>query len=114
VGHAPRAEVPSAAESGAAALQALAAHYHGLAYGPRAFIDRADQLLREAREYRVDGVILWLIEQEEALVWDLPAERELLRSHGIPHLALTRSCWDVQRDTLDAIQAFASSLPRSP
>ncbi len=89
---------------------ALAQHYQQLTCGPRAFVDRAAQLLDAARAARVDGVILWLIEQEEALIWDLPAQRDALQAAGVPLLSLVRRSWNADDGALDDITKFVHNL----
>ena len=53
----------------------MAGHYCSLNHGPRSFVDRAAGLHSPLlRMQRSDGVIQWLIEEEETLVWDVPAQ----------------------------------------
>ncbi len=104
------AQLPLIPEDGSCA--ALAAHYCSLPHGPRAFIDRAEVTLACARNAQVDGVILWLLEQEEAVVWDVPAQQKALASAGIPTLSLVRRCWDVSDGALDDIVSFTKDLKR--
>jgi benzoyl-CoA reductase/2-hydroxyglutaryl-CoA dehydratase subunit BcrC/BadD/HgdB len=89
---------------------ALALHYHSLTHGPRAFIDRAKETIERAQSARVDGVIQWLTEQEEALVWDVPAQKSALAAAGIPTLSMVRRCWDASDGTIDEIISFTKSL----
>ena len=63
------------------------------------FADRAATLLETVRGNRADGVVLWLLEEEEALIWDLPAQaRDARRRAGMPVLALSRCRWDASDD----------------
>jgi hypothetical protein len=88
------------------ALQAVAAHYHGLGYGPRMFGDRASELVTVAQSSGAAAVVLWLVEEEEALIWDLPGQLQALAAASIPALVLTRRRWDAGDDALDRIRAF--------
>jgi hypothetical protein len=88
----------------------LADHYRSLASGPRAFVDRATAIRSQAESAKVDGVIIWLIEQEEALVWELPAQTAALKAAGIATLTLTRRSWDCSDGALDEIAAFTHNL----
>jgi hypothetical protein len=93
-----------------ASVGALADHYQSLLSGSRAFMDRAATTRSQAESVAADGVIIWLVEQEEALVWDLPAQSAALRASGIATLALTRRCWDCSDGALDEIAAFTHNL----
>jgi hypothetical protein len=88
----------------------LADHYRTLLSGPRAFVDRAAAIRSQADSAWVDGVIIWLIEQEEALVWELPAQIAALTAAGIATLTLTRRSWECSDGALDEIAAFTHNL----
>ena len=92
------------------ALERLALHYHALPHGPRAFFDRAAQIAEQAQRVRADGVVLWLIEEDESLAWDVPAIRRKLASEGVPLLLLTRRRWDAGDGALDVVREFVSGL----
>jgi benzoyl-CoA reductase/2-hydroxyglutaryl-CoA dehydratase subunit BcrC/BadD/HgdB len=102
------AQLPIIPEEGS--FRALALHYHSLTHGPRAFINRAEMTVARAQSDQVDGVIQWLIEQEEALVWDVPAQKTALSAAGIPTLSMARRCWDASDGTIDEIISFTHSL----
>jgi benzoyl-CoA reductase/2-hydroxyglutaryl-CoA dehydratase subunit BcrC/BadD/HgdB len=102
------AQLPIIPEGGSFA--ALALHYRSLTHGPRAFIDRAAKTVARAQSSQVDGVIQWLTEQEEALVWDVPAQKSALAAAGIPTLSMVRRCWDASDGTIDEIISFTKSL----
>jgi len=102
------AQLPPIPEEGSFA--ALALHYRSLTHGPRAFIDRAEVTVACAQSAQVDGVIQWLTEQEEALVWDVPAQKSALAAAGIPILSMVRRCWDASDGTTDEIISFTKSL----
>jgi hypothetical protein len=89
---------------------AIAAHYHSGGFGSRTFVDRAVLLRTAAQAARVDAVIIWLIEQEDALIWDLPAQLSALAAAGIAALPLVRRCWDGSDGALSEIAAFMHSL----
>jgi benzoyl-CoA reductase/2-hydroxyglutaryl-CoA dehydratase subunit BcrC/BadD/HgdB len=102
------AQLPAIPEEGS--YLALALHYHSLTHGPRAFVDRAEVTVGRALSAQVDGVIQWLIEQEEALVWDVPAQKNALAAAGIPTLSLVRRRWDASDGAMDEIISFTKSL----
>jgi len=105
------AQLPAIPEKGSFA--ALALHYHSLTHGPRALIDRAEITLSHARNAEVDGVIQWLIEQEEALVWDVPAQKRALAAAGIAILSMVRRRWDASDGAMDEILSFTENLEDS-
>jgi hypothetical protein len=47
-----------------------------------------DALLSRAQASRAEAAIFFYYEEEEALTWDFPAQREALRKLGIESLAL--------------------------
>ena len=87
-------DVGLAVDPAEGSLDAIADHYHGLQVSTRAFIDRAAVIKNLAEESRRTGVIIWLIEEEDALIWDLPAEMSALQASGIAVLRLVRRRWD--------------------
>jgi len=88
----------------------LARHYQGLALGARSCVDRAAQLVSRARQSSAQAVILWLIEEDESLVWQLPEMVTALTSVQLPLLTLTRQRWDLQSDALERVTAFTRAL----
>jgi len=105
------AQLPAIPEEGSFA--ALAAHYCALTHGPRAFINRAEVTVARAQSSQVHGVIQWLIEQEEALVWDVPAQKRALATAGIPILSMVRRRWDASDGAMDEILSFTEGLEDS-
>jgi len=91
-------------------IERLASHYHGLCQSPRAFFDRAVKIGEQARAVSADAVVLWLIEEDESLAWEVPVIERRLRSDGIPLLTLTRRRWDAADGALDEVRRFASGL----
>ena len=73
---------------------AIGAHCHALQSGPRSFADRAAALRWLAASAKADAVAIWLIEEDEALAWDLVAQKRAIESLEIPLLAMTRRRWD--------------------
>jgi hypothetical protein len=93
---------------------AIAAHYHSFAFSSRAFVDRATVLKDAAAEARAQAVIIWLLEEEDALIWDLPAQVSALAESGIAALPLVRRRWDCSDGVLDEIALFMHGLEGSP
>lgn len=92
------------------AMAAVAHHYHSLQYGPRSFGDRAAHLVRRAVDCRADGVVFWLIEEDEASAWQVPGIVAALAKAGIPLLSLTRRRWNGEDGALAEIEAFTHGL----
>lgn len=101
---------PISANEAADPLERLASHYHALRQSPRAFFDRAAEIAEQARRSTADGVVLWLIEEDESLAWDAPVIRQKLSSEGIALLTLTRCRWDAGDGALERVHRFVSAL----
>jgi len=101
--------IPSSAT--ADPIERLANHYHTLCQGPRAFFDRAAAIGEQALRVRADGVVLWLIEEDESLAWDVPVIQRRVGAEGIPLLTLTRRRWDAADGALDEVHRFVCGLP---
>jgi hypothetical protein len=82
--------------------------------GSRAFGDRATQIGSLAKCGGVAGVINWLLEEEDALTWDLPAQTAALAAAGIAFLPLNRRRWDTSDRALEEIAHFTRTLGKSP
>jgi benzoyl-CoA reductase/2-hydroxyglutaryl-CoA dehydratase subunit BcrC/BadD/HgdB len=91
-------------------FDAIADHYHALANSTRAFVDRSAAIRALAAEAAADGVIIWLIEEEDALIWDLPAVVSSLQARGVATLRLVRRRWDAGDGALEEIKSFTSAL----
>jgi len=91
-------------------FEAIADHYQTSAIGPRAFVNRPAAIVGLAQRARAAGVITWLIEEEDSLIWDLPAQSRALAAAGIASLALVRRRWDGSDGAPQEITAFARTL----
>jgi hypothetical protein len=104
-----RLGLPLAAPEGAAALH-VAKQLIAAATGPRAFLDRADWIVRQARDARAAAVILWLTREDEALAWHVPAMRQALAAAGLPALVLPATSWRADDGGLDRIGEFCREV----
>lgn len=86
----------------------IARHLQRHASGPRAFIDRAGQVLDRVRASRANAVILWLTREDESPGWQLPAQTRRLREAGIPLLVLADTQWAADHSALDAVTRFCT------
>ena len=103
-----RLGAPIGAAADPFAAVALRAHQSRL--GPRSFADRADWLVDEARKVRADAVLVWLVAEEEALVWHVPAQRAALVAAGVAAHFLTNRSWDGGDGAIDEIARFVGEL----
>lgn len=94
--------------SGDAPALRIARHLQQHASGPRAFVDRAAQIVARAQACRAAKVILWLTREDEALAWQVPAQTRALREAGIPLLVLPDSRWTADDGALDAVARFCT------
>ncbi len=102
------AQMPLIQEGGT--ISDITGHYYSLNHGTRSFVDRSRLTLSFAQDAEADGVIQWLIEEEETLVWDVPAQIKTLEAADIPFLSLVRRNWDASDGALDEIISFTKSL----
>lgn len=91
-------------------LAALAHHYHSLGFGPRAFDDRGARLTTRLTRSSAGAVISWLIEEDEASAWQVPAMTAVLAEARIPVLSMTRRRWDGRDGALEDIATFTLGL----
>ena len=89
---------------------AIARGLHLGATGPRSFADRAALLEEQIAATDAKAVVLWRIEEDEAQVWHLPAERRMLDESGVPHLVLTRADWFARDGAPEQITQFLKGV----
>ena len=78
--------------------------------GPRSFGDPAARLADWVRRTRAQAVLLWLTQDDEALAWHLPAQREALAQAGIPVLSMSARRWDAGDGAAADIAAFLKGV----
>jgi len=92
--------------------RAIGSQLHARQTGPRGQYDPARRVVEDARAAGARAAILWYTEQEEALVWHLPAQRRALEDAGLPVLSLTRRDWaardGVERDIHDFLKGLTA------
>lgn len=96
--------------AGEAPARAIAAHLMQHATGPRAFLQRGPWVVQRAREARATAVILWLAREDEALAWQLPAQRQALADAGLRTLVLPAARWVADDGAPDRIRAFCREV----
>lgn len=93
-----------------AALETIAQAYQSARTTDVSLLQTPDILVDRARSAGADGVVLWCIEEDEGIVWEVPRQLERLRRAGIPVLSLTRQRWDADASSLAAVRDFARTL----
>ena len=82
------------------------------ATGPRAFLDRAQWIVNQAREARADAVILWLTREDEGLAWHVPVMRQALAAANLPALVLPAASWRADDGVPGRIEDFCREVGR--
>jgi hypothetical protein len=70
-------------------------------------------LVDHARERRVDAVLLWLSEEDEALPWEIARQLRSLRDANIPTLLLARQPAHVSAASLTQVMNFLRDLRKA-
>jgi hypothetical protein len=96
--------------SGAADIDAVAAHFQARRSPVVAMRHDGDWIANGARAARAAGVVLWLIEEDEALPWEIARQVRSLREAQVPTLLLTRQCWPPDATALRAVREFVGQL----
>ncbi|MGX7896625.1 hypothetical protein [Tsuneonella sp. HG222] len=92
------------------AFDQLAQQVHTSPHGPRAFVDTGAELAKSIATSGARAVVLWIIEEDEAQSWHLPAQRKTLEACGVPYLVLTRRDWLAGDGAGSEIAAFLSKV----
>ncbi len=103
---------PPIPESGDTPHLAIARQLRRCSVGPRAFLDRARWVVERASASRSAAVILWLTREDEALAWQVPAQRKALADAGVPALILPAARWLADDDALQRITEFCQETFR--
>lgn len=101
---------PIEASSGEAVMQVLAQRLNRQPYGPRTFADRATLLEAELDASGAEAVLLWLTEEDESMVWELPALRAVVQRRALPALVMQRRRWDMEDGVPVEVQRFLEYL----
>ena len=67
-------------------------------------------LVNATREVNAHGVVLWAIEEDETLPWEISRQAASLRAANIPVLVLARQAWRAEEPVLAQVSAFVDSL----
>lgn len=72
-----------------------------------------DTIVSAARDARAHGVVIWLIEEDSSLGWELPDQLVALKQAGLPALVLTRQRWEADIGVLRTVEDFCARLGES-
>jgi hypothetical protein len=97
---------PPVPESSDAPHLAIARQLRSCSVGSRAFLDRARWVVDRATASRAAAVVLWLTREDEALAWQVPAQRKALAAAAIPALILPATQWLADDEVLQQITMF--------
>jgi benzoyl-CoA reductase/2-hydroxyglutaryl-CoA dehydratase subunit BcrC/BadD/HgdB len=99
-----------ATAAAAPTLEALAAYYHENSTRSRARLRSSEVIRAQVESLRVDAAIIWMIEEDTGIAWELPQLKRSLQQSGIPTLVLSRQLWAAEASALDACAQFAATL----
>lgn len=91
---------------------ALGRYVHQAQTGARSFHDRSAMLHQRIAAASASSAVLWYAEEDEAEVWNLPAQRDALERAGVPTLVLTRRSWRADDGVAGEIAQFLQELDR--
>jgi benzoyl-CoA reductase/2-hydroxyglutaryl-CoA dehydratase subunit BcrC/BadD/HgdB len=92
------------------ALAALAHRHHTAASPAQQMLRSSNWIATQAQAACAHGVVIWLIEEDEALPWELASQIRSLQQAKVPVLALTRQRWLADATTLATITDFVRAL----
>jgi len=102
----------SATNSSMDPLTAIAERHYSMRSPARLMLQSPDYLSAVARDVAADAVILWAIEEDEALPWEIAKQATALQAAKIPVLLLTRQRWLADDAILQAVTEFVRGLER--
>lgn len=91
-------------------IDALADHFHARRNPVREMRANGTWVADSARHARADAVVFWLIEEDEALPWEIVRQMRSVDASGIPTLLLSRQPWRVAGAVLDQVKEFVATL----
>jgi hypothetical protein len=80
---------------------------------PRDFFDPAAALLEAVQRTRAVAAIVWCTREDEALAWQVAAQRTALERSGIPALVLVARSWAFDDGADEEIKSFLEGVARA-
>lgn len=94
-------------------LESIAVRYYEASVRGRNLLRSAEEIRKRLRDLRAAGAIVWMIEEDTGIAWELPSLTRAVEQAGIPVLELARQQWDVTPETIEACARFARSLEKN-
>jgi benzoyl-CoA reductase/2-hydroxyglutaryl-CoA dehydratase subunit BcrC/BadD/HgdB len=104
---------PSDKINGEEILAAIGQRHYAAVSPAQQMLSSPDWIASQAQKAKAQGVIIWLIEEDEALPWELASQTRALHDAKIPVLTLARQRWLAEAETLTSITSFVRSLELS-
>jgi hypothetical protein len=95
-------------------LDALADRFQTQRNPVLAMRDDPEWVARCARDAKADAVVFWLIEEDEAMPWEISRQMRASRANGMPTLLLTRQCWIADEAACKQVTDFITALEVQP
>jgi len=95
---------------GADILADIARRHHRGSTISQQMLSSSTLLVDATREVNAHGVVLWAIEEDETLPWEISRQAAALRASSIPVLVLSRQSWHLKEEVLAQVSAFTDSL----
>ncbi len=83
---------------------------NALKIGPRAFNPSSGAITNAISATGSKAAVYWVIEEDEARAWHVPAVRKVLENSGLPHLVMTRRSWRLDDGALEDVSEFLEGL----
>jgi hypothetical protein len=93
---------------------ALAEEFQGRESPVLAMRRNARWLATQAQDHRIEAVLVWLSEEDEALPWEIARQVRALRDSAIPVLLLTRQPPSISAATVTQVMHFLRDLRKAP
>ena len=91
-------------------IDSVADEFHARRNPVLAMRENGQWIADRAREARAEAAVIWLIEEDESLPWEIARQMRSLDSAGIPALLLSRRAWRADVGSLDIVSKFVSGL----
>jgi hypothetical protein len=102
--------VPGDTPALAEPLDAIADQFHARRNPVREMRANSQWVLEQARHAKADAVVIWLIEEDEALPWEIARQARSLQAANVPALLLSRQPWRPTESALTQVKQFVDTI----